>query len=126
MIARPRDPSGPRYRAERKSVLMVTGALARGGAERQMISLVAGLLREGYHVRILELQGVAPGQSSFKDEIAALGVPLHHASEFPPSGAESGNYGTSLLLDAFASILPPDTAALAGKVADAIRRLRPS
>jgi glycosyltransferase involved in cell wall biosynthesis len=90
-----------------------------------MTALADGLLRQGYGVRILELQGVAPGQSTFKDEMTALGVPVHHASEFAPPPAESRDYGNSLPLDAFASILPPDAADLAGKVAEAIRRLRP-
>jgi glycosyltransferase involved in cell wall biosynthesis len=118
------DPVEAPYFAKPKSVLMVTGALARGGAERQMIASANGLLREGYEVEVLELQGTVPGQSTFKDEMAALGVPLHHASEFPPVRPDAA-YDT-LRLDAFASILPGSAAAIAGQLAQAIRTLRPS
>jgi glycosyltransferase involved in cell wall biosynthesis len=114
------------YSAKRKSVLMVTGGLARGGAERQMVGLSDGLLREGYKVRILELQGLAPGQATFKEEIAALSVPLHHASDFPPTSFDAVDWDKTLALDELAAIFPAGIADIAAKLTEAIITLRPS
>jgi glycosyltransferase involved in cell wall biosynthesis len=65
-----------------KRVLMVISELARGGAERQMLTLSDGLLRLGYQVEIFELAGNSGGNSSFAAELSMLGVKSRRASEF--------------------------------------------
>src|SRR3954470_6282155 len=70
------------YSPKSKSVLMVTGALARGGAERQMLHLAHGLLLAGYDVQLYELQDLAPGQPGFHAEMGALGVTSYRHSSF--------------------------------------------
>jgi hypothetical protein len=74
----------PKYLPDSKSILMVTEALSRGGAERQMIALIHGLLQHGFKVEILELEGVDVGQAGFEDEGARLAVRMRRAREFQP------------------------------------------
>ncbi len=59
---------------------MVVESLARGGAERQMLALAAGLLERGYKVHVFELIGLVAGQAGFAEEFAGIGVKLWRAS----------------------------------------------
>ena len=95
---------------ERKSkrVLMVVELLARGGAERQLIALTHGLLREGYQVQIFELTGVVAGQADFAQEIASLGVRVCCASTVP-SHRFGTNWFSASDLGRFPAILTPAT-----------------
>jgi glycosyltransferase involved in cell wall biosynthesis len=103
---------------------MVTEGLARGGAERQMFALSAGLRERGHEVQVFELFGVAPGQAGFADEFTRLGIRSRRASDFAPRGgpSEAENDGW---LDAIASILPPNHAALHAALIGAIRDFCP-
>ena len=67
-------------------ILMVTEALARGGAERQMLALTHGMLNRSYAVEVLELIGVVPGQAHFIDEFRDLGIEPQLASDVLCSG----------------------------------------
>jgi hypothetical protein len=75
-------PRNGRYQAEDKRVLMVISELARGGVERQMLTLSDGLLSRGYEVQIFELAGNAGGESSFEAELSKLGIRSRRASDF--------------------------------------------
>jgi glycosyltransferase involved in cell wall biosynthesis len=80
LVGAVRSALAPRRRIPRqqksKRVLMVVESLARGGAERQLIAVTQGLLRESYEVEILDLIGVATGQANFAQEISDLGVAI--------------------------------------------------
>ncbi|MBV9219095.1 MAG: hypothetical protein JOY94_06740, partial [Methylobacteriaceae bacterium] len=71
-----------------KRVLMVTEALARGGAERQMLALARGLLDRGFHVDVMELFGVVDGQASFEEEFRALGIEPRRALDMLPQAGD--------------------------------------
>jgi glycosyltransferase involved in cell wall biosynthesis len=105
---------------------MVTGALARAGAERQMIALAHGLHHHGYTIEVLELQGLATGQPSFQKEMTALGVKLQRVSQIPaPAGNgldSSDNYG----LQAFDKLLPLNITSVCTALAQTIKTYRPS
>jgi glycosyltransferase involved in cell wall biosynthesis len=103
---------------------MVTEALARGGAERQMIALIDGLLLEGYEVEVLELRGVAAGQPGFEDELARLGVRSRRATE-PILPVDDGFGSGACGLAPFASLMPPDIATICAVLALAIEEFRP-
>jgi glycosyltransferase involved in cell wall biosynthesis len=113
-----------RYSPQHNRILMVTEALARGGAERQMIALIDGLLLEGYEVEVLELQGVVADQPSFQDELALLGVKSRRAAEIAlPIDGGLGSDADGL--EPFASVLPPDIATICTALAAAIEEFRP-
>src|SRR3954469_20253524 len=98
-------------------VLMVTGALARGGAERQMFALVQGLRTRGWDVEVLELIGVAPRQASFEAEFRKAGVTLSHVSRAASSDGDLDNE-VPVELRPFASLFP-DTLP---RICDGLRR----
>jgi len=121
--------------SKRKRVLMVIESLARGGAERQLIALIRGLLREGYQVEILELVGVVPGQANYVQEIGALGVRIRGGAELAPSSQEHRKRGVgsracvtsarSSGLASFPSLLTIQSVRLCKGVAQAIDEFRP-
>jgi glycosyltransferase involved in cell wall biosynthesis len=88
------------------NVLMVTEALASGGAERQMLALTYGLLQRGHSVQIFELIGTVPGQPSFASAFAKMGVRLRRPSEFPTVRKEDFADAEFQDLQSFAPLLP--------------------
>lgn len=62
----------PMPEASALRICFLAGTLGRGGAERQLIYMIRGLLREGAAVRLMSL---TRGES-FEAEIRALGVPV--------------------------------------------------
>jgi glycosyltransferase involved in cell wall biosynthesis len=113
------------YSPKSKSVLMVTGALARGGAERQMLHLAHGLLLAGYDVQLYELQDLAPGQPGFHAEMGALGVTSYRHSSFSQTREPASTYDHPWLTP-FVPILPQNYLTIAEGLAAAIEALRPS
>ena len=114
------------YAPKRKNILMVTEALARGGAERQMIALTCGLVQRGYDVQVFELIGTVSGQSSFASEFAKMGVKLRSPSEF--SNVEKYDFASTEFGDLrpFAPLLPANSASLCRALLRAMREFRPS
>jgi glycosyltransferase involved in cell wall biosynthesis len=104
---------------------MVTGALARGGAERQMIALTQGLLQNGYQVEVFELIGVVDGQWSFADEFAKLGVRTRRPDDVPGAAPDGPGDAAMAALQPFASLLLGDVARLCHALAAVIRERRP-
>jgi glycosyltransferase involved in cell wall biosynthesis len=98
----------------RPRVLMVTEALARGGAERQMFALTQGLIERGFEVRIFELIGTVPGQARFADEFTDIGVRIYKAHPV----------GTTPADDSLVEHLAPYAAILPGHGAEVFRSLR--
>jgi glycosyltransferase involved in cell wall biosynthesis len=106
---------------------MVTGAVARGGSERQMIALTNGLLGLGQAVEVCELVGVVAGQSSFADECHTMGVTVRRPGEgvaaadglhdSAPAGAD---------LQPYSRLLPANIANSCRALMLAIRQFRPS
>ena len=96
---------------------MVTGAVALGGAERQMYSLVQGLLQRGWSVEVMELIGVAPGQASFEEEFKKAGVSVRRASG---EGSLNG-HGIPDGLEPFAPLVPGNLAQICRSLRDAMR-----
>jgi glycosyltransferase involved in cell wall biosynthesis len=78
-----------RFSPKPMNVLMVTEALASGGAERQMVALTHGLIQRGLNVQVFEIIGTVPGQPNVASEFAKIGVRLRSPSEFP-GGTECG------------------------------------
>lgn len=114
------------YSPRSKRVLMVTGALARGGAERQMFALTYGLLQQGFHVQVLELIGVAGDQASFAEEFTNIGVRLRHADEFSAAAGDVIDSFVLAGLQPFVSLLPANCASLCRALMLAIEDFRPS
>ncbi len=81
-LAAPRQPA---FDVVDKRVLMVTQSLGRGGSERQMVALIEGLVRRHYDVRVISLTRLADGEPGYEADLEALGVPVEHADETPPS-----------------------------------------
>jgi glycosyltransferase involved in cell wall biosynthesis len=112
--------------SSQKRILMVTEALARGGAERQMLALSEGLSEHGYAVEVLELTGVVPGQASFADEFRGRGIKPQLAQDLPPT---EDDYRTGLSvcaeLSPYRDILPERLGAICGGLIAAIARFRP-
>ncbi|HEY8262997.1 MAG TPA: hypothetical protein VIG26_01430, partial [Methyloceanibacter sp.] len=98
----------------------MTGAIARGGAERQMIALTDGLLNNGFQVEVFELQGIVPGQASFADELIARGVKSRRAND-DDEFAAIDDCG----LGPFASLLPTNIARICAAFAQAISEFQP-
>jgi glycosyltransferase involved in cell wall biosynthesis len=93
------------YAPRANSVLMVTEALARAGAERQLIALAQGLVQRGHSVELLELEGVAPNQPSFHAELADMGVKTRVASDLKLDTDNSLQRTVARKLRPFAPIL---------------------
>ena len=109
-----------------KRILMVTEALARGGAERQMLALVSGLLDRGFQVQILEIIGVVPGQASFEEEFRALGVPPIRSLDIDRDPYDEGvACEISASLEPHAAILPASRESMVAGFCAAIRRFAP-
>jgi glycosyltransferase involved in cell wall biosynthesis len=109
----------------RKRILMVVESFARGGAERQILALSEGLLQRGYEVRVFELIGVVPGQSTFEVELADLGVPLLSARHSGAPAMQGQNGSGFPELAQYASILPANSAALSLALSVAIGEFQP-
>jgi glycosyltransferase involved in cell wall biosynthesis len=109
-----------------KRVLMVTEALARGGAERQMLALTQGLLSRDYRVEVLELIGVVPGQASFIDEFRVLGLEPKHVAYMRRS-AEDERAGAAVAaeLQPYAEILPDNASSICSALAAIMSRFQP-
>src|SRR6266704_2245788 len=116
----------PPYSPTPKSVLMVTGGLARGGAERQMIALTHGLLQRGYDVQVFELIGLPAGQPSFADEFARMGVRVRHPCEFSAAIGDGFDGAAIAGLQSFALLLPANAARICRALMLAIQEFRPS
>jgi glycosyltransferase involved in cell wall biosynthesis len=114
------------YTPKAKGVLMVTGALARGGAERQMFALTYGLLQQGFDVQVLELIGVAADQASFAEEFTNIGVRLRHADEFSAAAGDDIASSVAAGLSPFALLVPANYASLCRASMLAIEDFRPS
>ena len=114
------------YSPKRKNVLLVTEALARGGAERQMIALAHGLRQRGYDVQVFELIGTVAGQPSFASEFAKMSMRLRGPSEF--SNGDKGDFANIQLynLQPFAPLLPANSASVCGALLRVIQEFRPS
>lgn len=93
---------------------MVTEALARGGAERQMIALAHGLRQRGYDVQVFELIGTVPGQPSFASEFSKMNMRLRGPSEF--SNDDKGDFANIQMhdLQPFAPLLLANSASVCG------------
>jgi glycosyltransferase involved in cell wall biosynthesis len=109
-----------------KRVLMVTEALARGGAERQTLALTEGLLKRGYRVEIVELFGVVPGQYHFIDEFRALGITPRRAVDVPCALDDRGDaLAIADRLQPYAAILPEGVKAICAGLTAVMARFRP-
>jgi Glycosyltransferase Family 4 len=120
----PSDADPVLYQPKPSSVLMVSEALARGGAERQMFALTHGLLQRGYEVQVFELLGTSAGQASFTDEFLKLGVRVRHPREF----AAAGNADDRIILtriESFAAILSAELPFLCRALTQAVKEIRP-
>jgi glycosyltransferase involved in cell wall biosynthesis len=106
---------------------MVTEALARGGAERQMLALTLGLLNRGYAVEVLELVGVAPGQANFIDEFRALGLRAPRLASGVLCSAQDDYAGIAISdeLQPFAEILPTRLGTVCSALAAVMRCFQP-
>jgi glycosyltransferase involved in cell wall biosynthesis len=114
------------YSPKRKNILMVTEALARGGAERQMVALTHGLLRQGYDVQVFELIGVVAGQPSFLEELAQMGVRIRTPNEFSSFAGKDFDSTALAGLQSFAPLLPANSASLCHALQLVIQEFRPS
>jgi hypothetical protein len=74
----------PQYLPQRKRVLMVASALARGGCERQILATAVGLLRQGYQVEIFCFAAIS-SESDFTEEFLRLGINCRHLSNLGDS-----------------------------------------
>jgi hypothetical protein len=114
------------YSPKRKNILMVTEALARGGAERQMLALTHGLLQRGYDVQVFELSGTAPGQPSFASEFGKMGIRLRSPSEFSCSDKRDVANTQLCDLQPFAPLLPANGASVCRALLRVIQEFGPS
>jgi len=105
---------------------MVTGAIARGGSERQMIALTNGLLGLGYAVEVCELIGVVAGQSSFADECDRIGVTVRRPGECVAAGDHLCDSAAGADLQPYSLLLPTNIANICRALMLAIRQFRPS
>ncbi|MFZ2005793.1 MAG: glycosyltransferase [Stellaceae bacterium] len=85
---------------------MVTEALARGGAERQMLALTRGLLDRDYAVGVVELVSTVPGQADFIDEFSAHGIAPLRAIDFSRSEQDERPGPAVMSLYEYSEILP--------------------
>lgn len=109
-----------------RRILMVTEALARGGAERQMLALTRGLRDRGLAVGVVELLGTVPGQANFNDEFAAHGIVPRCVTQFPCS--EPAEHAGSAIgkLREFARILPRRWEEIAARLAIVMQQFEPT
>jgi glycosyltransferase involved in cell wall biosynthesis len=114
------------YSPKPENVLMVTEALASGGAERQMFALTYGLLQRGYNVQVFELIGTAPGQLGFASEFANIGVQLRSPSEFPSDKKRDSISRDLKDLEPFVPLLPENGAGLCRALQRVIQEFKPS
>ena len=116
-----------RPRRTRGRVLMVTEALARGGAERQMLALTQGLLSRDYAVGVVELVSTVPGQADFVDEFSARGIVPLRAIDFARSeeGEHSGG-AAARRLGKYAEFLPRRLDEICAGLATVMRRFDPT
>lgn len=109
-----------------KRVLMVTEGLARGGAERQMLALVSGLLDRGFQVQILEIFGVVAGQASFDEEFRALRIlPASSLDIDRDPGDRRLARAISASLEPYAAILPAEREIMIAGLCAAVRKFDP-
>ena len=105
---------------------MVTEALARGGAERQMLALIKGLHDRGYAVGVVELVGTAAGQANFHDEFSAYGITPQRAIHSSPSEL-ADHAGTAVeRLCEYARILPRNLKEICSGLATVMRQSCPT
>jgi len=81
LMAKSRTPS---YSPLANCVLMVSENLVRGGSERQMLAAAKGLLERGFIVKLLALERLADGVSSYEADFAALGIAVEYSSAGGP------------------------------------------
>jgi glycosyltransferase involved in cell wall biosynthesis len=94
-----------KYVPDTRSILMVTENLGRGGSERQMLTLVRGLLHKGYKVHLLSLSQLEANVPSFEQEFSKIGISTMYAGG---SAIEIAQTATSVPNSADYAALPTD------------------
>jgi glycosyltransferase involved in cell wall biosynthesis len=118
---------GPRYEPVAERVLMIIPNFTRGGAERQMVVTVVGLMQQGCDVRVLGLRALDRGSPTMENELVKSGISPQLCSDFPvPRGGGWLRPPPEAVLAADLSELPQWIGEKIRPISMAIRHHRPA